>query len=385
MACGDNDPLRPYDASGELSISPGNGSRQVDPDDRIRIEAKDDQKITDVVVSDPVGRIIRGRLSEDRKIWHSASPLGAGVDYTVRVRGRDGDGNPGHGVFAFSTARKGRMLRVVLGPTGKTYGVGQPVTARLSEAVKGSAARSLVESGLQVTSRPSAPGRWHWMDDRTLHYRPEHYWPPHATISVESKLYGLKIRDGLYGGPDHGITFRTGDRIEALVDAGTHRMTVSKNGKVLRTIPVTTGKPGFETRNGIKVVLARQEVVRMTGRSIGISPGSADDYDLMVRWAVQVTHSGEYVHAAPWSQSAHGFANVSHGCTGMSMEAAEWFYRLVRPGDIVEVVNSSGEMMPPFGNGFGDWNVPWEKWGRKTVDAEKVSAGKSAARLSPGT
>ena len=34
---------------------------------------------------------------------------------------------------------------------------------------------------------------------------------------------------------------------------------------MIKTIPVTTGKPGFDTRNGIKVVLGKEYFVRMRG------------------------------------------------------------------------------------------------------------------------
>ena len=46
----------------------------------------------------------------------------------------------------------------------------------------------------------------------------------------------------------------------------------------------------------------------------------------------------------------------------MSTANAEWFYENVRAGDIVKVVNSYGDTMAPFGNGFGDWNLTWKKW-----------------------
>ena len=96
-------------------------------------------------------------------------------------------------------------------------------------------------------------------------------------------------------------------------------MTVYKNGKVIKEIPVTTGKPGFDTRNGIKVSWARSTFVRMRSASVGIAR-QRDSYDLTVHWATRVTWSGEYVHAAPWSAGSQGYANVSHGCTGMSTE-----------------------------------------------------------------
>jgi hypothetical protein len=149
---------------------------------------------------------------------------------------------------------------------------------------------------------------------------------------------------------------------------------------------VTTGKPGFSTRNGIKVVLGKEYFVRMRGTSIGIAEGSSESYDLPVYYATRVTWSGEYVHAAPWSVGSQGVANVSHGCTGMSTANAAWFFKTVREGDIVQVVNSYGNMMEGFGNGFGDWNVSWDKWqqGSALVGGTRDSSGVAeAARLRP--
>ncbi len=43
----------------------------------------------------------------------------------------------------------------------------------LSKPVKDHAARAVVERALHVTSSPAVTGSWYWVDDRTLHYRPE--------------------------------------------------------------------------------------------------------------------------------------------------------------------------------------------------------------------
>jgi hypothetical protein len=159
----------------------------------------------------------------------------------------------------------------------------------------------------------------------------------------------------------------------------------------VRTIPVTLGKPGFDTRNGIKVVLAQQAVVRMDSSTVGIAPGSPNAYDLIVHWATRLTWSGEFVHAAPWSQGSQGKANVSHGCTGMSDADAHWFFDHTRRG---EVVNSKGPMMAPFGNGFGDWNLSWDQWRKgsalatgRTADAAELpgEAGQSGPVTDPVT
>ena len=44
---------------------------------------------------------------------------------------------------------------------------------------------------------------------------------------------------------------------------------------MIKTIPVTTGKPGFDTRNGIKVVLGKEYFVRMRERHASASPRAA--------------------------------------------------------------------------------------------------------------
>lgn len=243
-----------------------------------------------------------------------------------------------------------------------------------------------MERALRVDSVPAVPGSWYWVSGKELHYRPKEYWPAHATILVHSNLDGVKIGDRLWGGKSKPVKLTTGDRIEAVTDAAAHELTVFKNGAVINAIPVTTGKPGFETRNGVKVVLQKQYFVRMRGTTVGIAEGSRDNYDLPVYYATRVTWSGEYVHAAPWSVGSQGYANVSHGCTGMSTANARWFFDTVHEGDIVRVVNSNGQPMEPFGNGFGDWNVTWKKWRTGSALTGTQTNGQSSSdtvRLQP--
>ncbi|WP_370412118.1 Ig-like domain-containing protein [Streptomyces fradiae] len=389
-AGGGDHPLsaRPYDAADEIAFNaPGDG-KKADPEKPLEITVKDDDgRITDVTATDASGHHLAGELTADGQKWRSTAALAAGARYTVQVATEDEDGAPGARTFTFETAPAKRALTVAFGPEAGTYGVGQPITAELSLPVKDKAARAVVERALKVRSTPAVEGAWYWVDDKKLHFRPKEYWPTGATVSVSGNLDGLKVGDKLYGGASKPLKLTIGDRIEAVADAGSHYMTVRRNGEVINTIPVTTGKPGFSTRNGIKVVLGKEYYVRMRGTSIGIAEGSSDSYDLPVYYATRVTWSGEYVHAAPWSVGSQGVANVSHGCVGMSTGNAAWFYENVRPGDIVRVVNSEGEMMDTFGNGFGDWNLPWQKWragSALVTDAANPTATEDAkARLRP--
>ncbi|WP_410538864.1 Ig-like domain-containing protein [Streptomyces sp. KL2] len=356
----------PYDATAHVSLNAGEDGRAADPDEPLEITARDGNRITDVRAVDTAGRRLEGALSADGSRWRSDTPLAGAMRYTVVVSTERGDGSPGRRTAELTTraATGGKRLEVDLGPDDGTYGVAQPITAELSRPVRHAGQRAIVERALTVRSSPAVEGSWRWMDDRTLHYRPRSYWPAHATVEARAALEGVWIRDGLRGGRTEPLRIRTGDRVEAVVDIDGKEMTVRKNGEVLRTVPVTTGKPGFRTREGVKVVLGRQAAVRMTGTSIGIPAGSADSYDLDVQWAVQLTDSGEFVHAAPWSAAHHGRDNVSHGCTGMSTENARWFFDTVRRGDIVRYVGGDGPRMPAFGNGLGDWNLSWEQWRR---------------------
>ncbi|MDH2388794.1 MULTISPECIES: L,D-transpeptidase [Streptomyces] len=385
----DDHPLsaRPYDAADQVAFNAEEGSSKVNPDRPLEVTAKgDDGRITDVTAVDDKGRFLAGELSADGTRWLSTASLGAGVKYTVRVSTEDEDGAPGLRTLTFETSPAKRHLSVEFGPKSGTYGVGQPVTAELNRPVKDKKARTVVERALKVESTPRVTGSWHWVDDKTLHYRPKDYWPSGAQVRAVSNLQGLKVADKLYGKASKPAELTIGDRVEAITDAAAHTMTFKRNGEVINTMPVTTGKPGFSTRNGTKVVLEKQYYVRMRSSTVGI--GGGESYDLPVYYATRVTWSGEYVHAAPWSAGSHGYANVSHGCVGMSTSNAAWFFENVRPGDLVTVVNSFGEMMPAFGNGFGEWNMPWDKWqkGSALIGGTGDGAGPvDTSRLRPQT
>jgi lipoprotein-anchoring transpeptidase ErfK/SrfK len=146
----------------------------------------------------------------------------------------------------------------------------------------------------------------------------------------------------------------------SVVNVPRHTLTVYRNGKRARTIPVSTGKAGFLTRNGTKVVLEKHTLKVMDATTIGIGKSDPEYYRLDVPYALRVTWSGEFVHAAPWSTGSQGRANVSHGCVGMGMSNAIWLFNNTHVGDVIKVVGSPRTLEP--GNGYTDWNVSWDKW-----------------------
>ena len=99
----------------------------------------------------------------------------------------------------------------------------------------------------------------------------------------------------------------------------------------------------------------------MDSSTYGVPANSPNGYRTEVDWATQISYSGIYVHAAPWSVGSQGYSNVSHGCINVSTSNGQWFYDNSKRGDIVEIVNTVGSTLPGT-DGLGDWNIPWDQW-----------------------
>lgn len=100
----------------------------------------------------------------------------------------------------------------------------------------------------------------------------------------------------------------------------------------------------------------------MASETIGIASNSAEAFDLKVRYAMRVTSSGEFVHAAPWNAQKFGRVNASHGCIGMSTSNAGWLFRRVKIGDPV-ITTGTGRGLEQ-GNGYTDWDVSYDTYAK---------------------
>ena len=107
--------------------------------------------------------------------------------------------------------------------------------------------------------------------------------------------------------------------------------------------------------------MGKGDPVIMTSAWMGVTDRKdARYYKLKVRHAVQISSSGEYVHAAPWSVASQGRENVSHGCVNASPSFARWFYDRTLRGDVITVSGTDRPLEPT--NGWGFWQVPWSRW-----------------------
>lgn len=255
---------------------------------------------------------------------------------------------------------------------GEVVGVGAPIVIRFDQHI---ADRAAVERALVLHTTTPLVGAWHWMNDQEVRFRPESYWPRGTTVALSVRLNGVRAGPQLWGGRDYHLTFSVGDSHITHVDGVTHTVTVTVNGKVTATWPTSLGRPDFATRSGTYIVLSKTPQIQMTSCSAKITCDKKNPnyYDLAVYWDVRLTWSGTFVHAAPWSVTEQGVANVSHGCVNLSPQHAQAFYQVAQYGDIVTVSGTSrnaSDLVAGGDPGMYDWNQTWSQY----VDGSALGA-----------
>ncbi len=304
---------------------------------------------------------VPGELANDQTSWTASSRLEPGTAYHLSGTAVDDNG------LTKKINRSFRTINLTLDQqtypsiaplSGDTVGIGMPVIVRFDVPVTNKAA---IERNLSVETRPVQQGTWHWISSNEVHWRPKTYWKPGTDVTVHADINGVDAGNGVYGQESHTSSFHIGDAVMMKIDVATHQLRVLRNGQLLRTIPISAGQPGLETRSGIKVIIEKFRYKDMDAATTGVSPSDPNYYNISnVEYAQRVTYTGEFLHAAPWSVGYQGSANVSHGCVGMSTENAAWLYGLTHVGDVVDVTGSSRQMEPT--NGYGDWNVSWNDY-----------------------
>jgi lipoprotein-anchoring transpeptidase ErfK/SrfK len=346
-------PTGPAPVVGAIASNVARGAKGVPVDQRVQVTA-DHATLSSVTVSSKSGAV-PGTMSPDKTSWTAGALLEPGTTYTVTSSGKTEAGDTINRVSRFSTAAltlDQQNLPSITPLNGDTVGVGMPVIVTFDVPVTD---RASIEKHLHVVSAPAQKGSWHWISDTEVHWRPASYWKAGTKVTVNADINSVPAGNGIYGQLDRTIQFNVGDAHIYKVDARTDQMHVFSNGQLLRTIPITTGKPGFVTRSGVKVIVEKDRHHRMNSETIGIDPNGPDGYNIGdVEFAMRLTYTGEVLHAAPWSVADQGHANVSHGCTGMSTANAGWLYDMSRIGDVVVTTGTTRQMT--LTNGYGEWN-----------------------------
>lgn len=305
------------------------------------------------------GRVVKGRLGSEGTLWTSSEPLGYGKKYTLKAQGLGEDGKKLSRTSTFRTVEPQHQLSVQMTvPDGAKVGVGMPIGFVFSGPV---ADKKAAERMLKVTSEPTTRGGFYWFSDSWVVWRPRWYWKPGTKIDIDADIYGRNLGGGAYGAEDRSASMTIGDKVVAVANGKTHRMTVEINNRKVRTMPIAMGRPTHPTPSGWYTVMSEHRPYTMDSSTYGVAVDSEQGYRIKVTHATRMSYSGIFYHSAPWSVWAQGSQNVSHGCINLSTENADWLMRQSRPGDLIRVVGSGGPRLEPS-DGWSVWQLTWSEW-----------------------
>ncbi len=356
-----------------VTMSPPFGSTSVEPHSSVTVRTSFGN-LALVQVTGPSRALIAGAMSSDSRRWQSTGLLVPDTTYHVSVTVIRPDGLSAERNGTFTTRPATETVSASLFPYGHMIvGVGQPVVIRFDRDIDSAAAQAAVLSHFVVAESEPVPGGWHWFSPDELHFRPRSYWPAGEQVTVTSDLSGWYAGGGVWGKGRVTASFEVDHARVSVANLITHEMTVTLDGRVVATYPLSGGRPQYPTMNGTHIVLDEEPVVHMVSSTVGIPVNSPDGYDEYVYDDVHISDSGEYVHAAPWSVADQGFINVSHGCINISPPDAQAFMDFSRIGDVVTVVGSP-RPPAPGDHGVMDWSTPWSQWTPGAVRAMAPSA-----------
>lgn len=317
---------------------------------------------TTVELAELDGSPVDGEMSEDGASWLPAGQLAYQTTYVATLTAVGEDGNNAITTSTFTTmAEPEQTVRVFsfLGPDAEV-GVGMPLRIEFrgdndEQWNVPEEHRAEIERRLTVRTDPAQEGSWHWVRDSEVHYRPKEFWQPGTQINYRAAVGGLPVGDGWYLRNDLNINLSVGRDVRMDVDNTTRQMTVTVDGEVERTIPVSLGRADYPSSSGTFVIMEKlTETVFDTREEMG-----EDGYVVDIEYAMRLTYSGEFMHATVRSGEELGADNVTHGCINMSRDNAEWLFDVTHSwGDPVTVSGTSKSVEP--GDGWTDWNLDWE-------------------------
>ncbi|SDY90948.1 L,D-transpeptidase catalytic domain [Micromonospora pattaloongensis] len=352
--CTDN-PIKKGAPPPTVALTPGGNAADVPVSTELGVSVTGG-KVTEVAVTDAKGAKVDGVMRADGASWLPDRALRYSQSYTARVTAVNNKGKTTSQSTTFTTMKKpAKQTKTTLYvKDNETYGTALPVAVDFDPGIPKDK-RADVQRRLFVTTDPPQPGVWHWTDDgKQVMYRAPEFWQSGTKIGVRAALGGLPMGNGSYGDSDRGASAKIGDKVSLEIDGKTKQMKVFKGDKLTKKIPVSLGKPGTPSSSGKMVIMEKFEF------TVFDTTGSADPYVTPVDDAQRLTWGGEFIHSAPWSVGSQGYDNVSHGCTNVSPEDANWLMKVTHVGDLVTVTGTEAKLDP--GNGWTAWNMSWEEY-----------------------
>ncbi len=354
---GASQPAEPETKAKATITEPAANAADVPASTAIAFEATDAIE-TAVALKTSTGETVEGTLAADKKSWLPTGALKWGASYTATVSATGDDGKTATAESTFTVmAKPGNTVAVssFLGD-GAVVGVGMPMIVKFGRAIPQDY-RDDVQRRMKVTTEPAQEGTWAWISPTEIHFRPKVFWQANTKVHYKLQTGGLPMGNGWFGRNDLSVDLKIGPALVMTVDNKTKRMTVTKDGKVIRTIKVSLGKKATPSSSGTMIVIEKKrKTVFDTFEELGPDEGYRTDID----FAQRLTWGGEFIHAAPWSEGQQGTTNVSHGCVNISMKDGGWLFGQTRIGDPITVKGTERKLQN--GNGWTDWNMTFAEY-----------------------
>lgn len=309
---------------------------------------------------------VAGEISADGTSWKPKEQLERGTKYQISATAKDANNRMAAANSIFTTVSSANSFIGTYTPdNGTTVGVGMPVSFTFDKAITD---KKAVQSHITVTSSSGQQVVGHWFGAQRLDFRPEDYWKAGSKVTMKIDLDRIQGANGIYGVQKKTVTFTVGRSQVSTVDARTQTMTVARDGRTVRTVPVSTGSAQHTTYNGQMVISEKFTQTRMNSQTVGLG----GEYDIPdVPHAMRLTTSGTFIHGNYWYNKGNppfGREGTSHGCVGLAdvqgaqgSTTAKWFYDNSLVGDVVIVKNSPDTTVAPD-NGLNGWNMTWSAW-----------------------
>ncbi|MCX4805361.1 Ig-like domain-containing protein [Streptomyces sp. NPDC058682] len=353
----------------KITITPKDGATNVGLNDAANV-AVADGTLTLVELKTSEGTAVAGKIAADGKSWKPDAALKRSTKYALAATAKDADGREAHENASFTTiSPENSFVGSFIPDEGQTVGVGMPVSITFNKPIQD---KKAVQAAISVSSSSGQEVVGHWFGAQRLDFRPEKYWQANSTVTMKLALEGVQGAPGVQGVQNKTVTFKIGRSQTSQVDVKSKKMTVTRDGAVIKTIPISAGSPETPTYNGQMVISEKFKETRMDGSTVGFKDSEGKgEYDIKdVPHAMRLSQSGTFLHGNYWgADSIFGSANTSHGCVGLNdvkgagdpNQPAAWFYDNSLIGDVVEVINSPDKTIKPE-NGLNGWNMGWAEW-----------------------
>jgi hypothetical protein len=353
----------------EIKIAPKDGTDNASINNAATVTVSKGT-LTDVTMTTADGTAVAGQISPDKKSWKPTNQLERSTSYKIAAEAKDSANRVAHENASFTTVSPANSFIGNFTPEdGSTVGVGMPVSINFDKAITNKAD---VQSHIKVSSSSGQEVVGHWFNANRLDFRPEQYWKGGSTVTLKLDLDGVEGASGVTGVQQKTVTFKIGRNQVSTVDAKTKQMTVTQDGKVVKTIPISAGSPENKTYEGQMVISEKFKETRMNGATVGFTDDDGKgEYDIKdVPHAMRLSNSGTFIHGNYWgAKSIFGSVNTSHGCVGLadakgagdSSTPGAWFYDNSMVGDVVIVKNTGDKTVQPD-NGLNGWNLSWSEW-----------------------